>query len=175
LWRHANRTAEPVFLRSPAPAAFITLWGLLGGLAAIGWLALHWHVPIYVRALALPASSELSACPGSLVILIPAGQSNRAQVGQRVIINTAQSRTTQSARVASIYPGILDRRQIEVLVDHSASAALALVGEKSVALAELDPASNIWHARGSFPGCCEALVEVGSRPVISLFWGKSTG
>lgn len=174
--RYAERAAEPVFPKSAMPRVFIMLWALLAVLAALASLALCSPVPIYARGVAAFALRDRNGQGRPLIaILMPIEQVARLRVGQRVLIRPALPGATEAARIAFIYPGILTPQQIQDLADNTASAALTEAGSKAVALAELDPASINVYARGGFPGGREALVEVGSRRVLSLIrWGQST-
>jgi hypothetical protein len=169
LRRYAERAPEPSFPMSVAPRAFLLLWVLLATLVVTGAVALCLPVPVYVGGVAALTVSKMDGQSRPLIaVFMPADQLPRLRIGQRVLIRRTSGGPRETGRIASIYPGILTKQQIENLVDHTASAALTLAGSKAVALAELDPASTIVRAGGNFPGCCEALVEVGSWRVISL-------
>ena len=173
--RYAERASEPVFPKSAMPRAFILLWALLGLLALLVALAFSSSVPFYTRgmaAFALPDGFDQRR--KLVVLLVPDGQATRLRTGQRVFIKSSMAGATDTARIISIDPGILTPQQIQDLADNTASGALTVAGSKVVALAELDPASANVYARGGFPGGREALVEVGSRRVLSLVrWGQS--
>ena len=168
LRRYAERAVDPVFPKSAMPRAFILLWALLGLLGLLASLAFSSSVPIYARgvaAFALPGRQDQAR--KVVVILVPTNQVGRLQIGQAVLIRPGLH-DVESARITFIYPEILSPQQIQDLADNTASSALTLGGSKVVALAELDPASANVYARGGFPGGREALVEVGSRRVLTL-------
>jgi len=173
--RYAERAVDPVFPKSAMPRAFMLLWALLGLLGLLASLAFSSSVPIYARgvaAFALPDRQDPAR--KFVVILVPTGQAARLQIGQRVLIRPELLRDVETARINLIYPETLSPQQIHDLADNTASSALTVPGSKVVALAELDPASANIYARGGFPGGREALVEVGSRRVLTLIrWGQS--
>jgi len=173
--RYAERAVDPVFPKSAMPRAFMLLWALLGLLGLLASLAFSSSVPIYARgvaAFALPGGQDQAR--KLVVILVPTDQVARLQIGQRVLIRPGLLHDAPTGRITFIYPETLSQQQIQVLADNTASSALTVSGSKVVALAELDPASANVYARGGFPGGCEALVEVGSRRVLTLIrWGQA--
>jgi len=173
--RYAERAVDPVFPKSAMPRAFMLLWALLGLLGLLASLAFSSSVPIYARgvaAFALPGGQDQAR--KLVVILVPTDQVARLQIGQRVLIRPGLLHDAPTGRITFIYPETLSPQQIQVLADNTASSALTVSGSKVVALAELDPASANVYARGGFPGGCEALVEVGSRRVLTLIrWGQA--
>jgi len=151
------------------------LWLLLGLLAGAGTLAISYPVPLYAQGIAVlsSAASDTQGTP-RFVLIMPVEQRALLRIGQRVLIRQNSAGPVAKGRITSIFPGNLTGSQIEHLIDQTASAGLTLTGSKAVALAELDPASTIVRARGNVPGCCEVLVEAGSRRAIALFrWGRS--
>src|SRR5215831_16540137 len=98
--RYAERAADPVFQKSAMPRAFMLLWALLGLLGLLASLAFSSSVPIYARGVAAFALPDRQDPARKLVvILVPADQAARVQIGQRVLIRPEPLRDVETARI----------------------------------------------------------------------------
>jgi hypothetical protein len=172
--RYMQRRELHVILRLVSPRVFVFLWILLLLAVAAGMLVWTIQEPVIVQGRGIVVQSKAASRKNAhaivVLLLFPPDQRAQLKVGQPVNIAIAATTISFHSTIQTIEAGVMSPAAIGSLIDPQRPPAQTIEGPAAVALAPVEPMSQVQTYLGSQ---CQAEVQVGSQSALALLPGYS--